>query len=144
MILSPIPHKEEVTEIHIPLTDNPFHQEDMIMIRIILDLPVVIDMMTRDKVNMIDFRIEITGLETIVLATIDSKKIIISPIAQEMVSPTDRMIALNMDLEITVQIQVHSLDLLDLLPLISVGANLTVSHSCTGRKTLTASQKNKE
>ena len=62
MILDPIPHKEEVTEIHIPLTDDPFHQEDVIMIRVILDLPVMIDMMTGDKVDMIDFRIEITGL----------------------------------------------------------------------------------
>ena len=117
MILDFIPHKEAVTEIHIPLADDPFHQEDMIMIHGIQDLPVMIDMMTGDKVNMIDFRIEITGLVTIVLATIDSKKIIISQIIQEMVSPIYHMIALNMDLKITVQIQVHSLDLLDLLPL---------------------------
>ena len=143
MILDPIPHKEAVTETHIPLTDDPFHQEDMIMIHGIQDLPVMIDMMTGDKADMIDFRIEITGLKTIVLATIDSKKIIISPIVQEMVSPTDRMIALNMDPEITVQIQVHSLDLLDLLPLISVGVNPTVSHSYARRKTPTIPQKNK-
>ena len=113
------------------------------MIRSIQDLPVVIDMMTGDKVDMIDFRIEITGLKTIVLVTIDSEKIIISPIIQEMVSPTDHMIALNMDPERTVQIQVHSLDLLDLLPLISIGVNPIVSHSCTRRKTPTIPQKNK-
>ena len=148
MILDPIPHKEVVTEVHIPLTEGPSHLEGVITTPVIQDLLVEIDMMIGDKVDMIGFEIEIIDLVTIVLAIIDSERMIISPIVQEMASPTDLLIALNMDIEMTVQTQAHRLDppldfLLDLLPLVSIGVNPIVSHSCARKRILTVTQKSK-
>ena len=149
MTLDPIPHTE-VTGIHIPLREDPFHLEDVIMIPVIQDPPVKIDMMIGDKVDMIGFRIEVLGLETIVLVIIDKENMSINPIAQEIVRPTDLMIGPNMVPEVTVQtlsidlplVQTLSTDLpLDLLPLVFVGVNLTVSHSCVRKKKFTMTQK---
>ena len=151
MTLDPIPHKE-ITGIHIPLTEDPFHLEDVIMIPVTQDLPVEIDMMIGDKVDMIGFRIEVIGLETIVLVIIGKEDMSINPITQEIATPTDLMIGPNTVPKVTVQtlsidlplVQTLSTDLpLDLLPLVSVGVNLTVSHSCIRKKKLTITQKNK-
>ena len=141
MTVGPIPH-EEVAGIHIPLTEDPFHLEDVIMIPVTQNPPVEIDMMIGDKVDMIGFRIEVLGLETIVLVIINKENMSINPITREIVRPTDLMVGPNMVPEVTVR--TLSTDLpLDLLPLVSVGVSLTVSHSCIRKKKLTITQKNK-
>ena len=154
MILDPTLPREVIIEIHIPLTEDPFHLGDVIMTLIIPDPPVEVmtlgipdppvemDMMIGDKVDMIDFRIEAIGPETTVLVTIDNESLSISRIAPEKVSPTDLMIVLHMGPELTVQ----TLSIgppLDHHPLVSVGVNLTVSHSHARKKKLTVTQKNK-
>ena len=122
------------------------------MIPVTQDPPVEIDMMIGDKVDMIGFRIEVLGLETIVLVIIDKENMSINPITREIVRPTDLMIGPNMVPEVTVRtlsidlplVQTLSTDLpLDLLPLVSIGVSLTVSHSCIRKKRLTITQKNK-
>ena len=115
---------------------------DYDLIPVTQDPPVKIDIMIGDKVDMIGFRIEVIDLETIVLVMIDKESMSISPITQEIVRPIDLMIGPNIVPEVTVQ--THSTDLpLDLLPLVSIGVNLTVSHSCIRKKKLTITQKNK-
>ena len=80
------------------------------MIPVTQDPPVEIDMMIGDKVDMIGFRIEVIGLETIVLVIIGKEDMSINPITQEIARPTDLMIGPNMIPEVIVQ--TLSIDLL--------------------------------
>ena len=151
----PSPHKEviteahipliedQVTEAHIPLIEDPSHMIDVIMTPAIPGPQAetdMIDMMIEDKIGMTDIGIE--NLEITVLDIIDSETVIINLIAQEMATPIDLMIVHSMDLKRPVPI--HNIGpLLDPHPLVFVGVKIIVSHFCGGKKTLTASQKSK-
>ena len=151
----PSPHKEviteahipliedQVTEAHIPLIEDPSHMIDVIMTRAIPGPQAetdMIDMMIEDKIGMTDIGIE--NLEITVLDIINSETVIINLIAQEMATPIDLMIVHSMDLERPVPI--HNIGpLLDPHPLVFVGVKIIVSHFCRGKKTLTGSQKSK-
>ena len=147
----PSPHKEvvteahipliegQVTEPHIPLIEDPSHMIDVIMTPTTPDPQAetdMIDMMIEDKIGMTDIGIE--NLEITVLDII----VIINLIAQEMAVHIDLMIIHSMDLEMLVPI--HNIGpLLDPHTLVFVGVKIIVSHFCRGKKTLTASQKSK-
>ena len=151
----PSPHKEviteahipliedQVTEAHIPLIEDPSHMIDVIMTPAIPGPQAetdMIDMMIEDKIGMTDIGIE--NLEITVLDIIDSETVIINLIAQEMAVHIDLMIVHSMDLKMPVPI--HNIGpLLDPHPLVFVGVKIIVSHFCGGKKTLTASQKSK-
>ena len=151
----PSPHKEvvteahipliedQVTEAHIPLIEDPSHMIDVIMTPAIPGPQAktdMIDMMIEDKIGMTDIGIE--NLEITVLDIIDSETVIINLIAQEMAVHIDLIIVHSMDLEMLVPI--HNIGpLLDPHPLVFIGVKLIVSHFCEGNKTLTASQKSK-
>ena len=140
----PSPHKEEVTEAHIPLIEDPSHMIDVIMTPAIPGPQAetdMIDMMIEDKIGMTDIGIE--NLEITVLDIIDSETVIINLIAQEMAVHIDLMIVHSMDLEMLVP--THNIGpLLDPHLLVFVGVKIIASHFCKGKKTLTVSQKSKE
>ena len=151
----PSPHKEVVTEAHIPLIEDqvteapiPLIEDPSHMIDVIMTPAFpgpqsetdMIDMMIEDKSGMTDIGIE--NLKITVLDIIDSKTVIINLITQEMAIHIDLMIVHSMDLEMLVPI--HNIGpLLDPQPLVFVGVKIIVSHFCRGKKTLTASQKSK-
>ena len=136
----PSPHKEviteahipliedQVTEAHIPLIEDPSHMIDVIMTPAIPGPQAetdMIDMMIEDKIGMTDIGIE--NLEITVLDIIDSETVIINLITQEMAIHIDLMIVHSMDLGMLVPI--HNIGpLLDLHPLVFVGVKIIVSH----------------
>ena len=133
----PSPHKEvvteahipliedQVTEAHIPLIEDPSHMIDVIMTPAIPGPQAETDMMIEDKIGMTDIGIE--NLEITVLDIINSETVIINLIAQEMAVHIDLMIVHSMDLKMPVPI--HNIGpLLDPHPLVFVGVKIIVSH----------------